>query len=211
MVGFATTGSRVGNIFALAIGGVLCVNVGWDSIFYIFGGMGIVWTVIFFAFTANSPAEHRFISRKEADYILEATKKSIETREALKSKIPWKAIMLSKACWATFFAHFTNNWGNFLFMTSIPSYLKDVLKFDIKSNGFVSTIPYITCSIFMLLFSILSDKLLATGWLSKKNTRRLFVGIGTILPAFLIFGLSFVTCQHVVLAVAILSLVVAFE
>ncbi len=63
----------------------------------------------------------------------------------------------------------------------------------------------------MLVFSILSDKLLATGWLSKKNTRRLFIGIGTILPAILIFGLSFASCQHVVLAVALLSLVVAFE
>jgi ACS family sodium-dependent inorganic phosphate cotransporter-like MFS transporter 5 len=119
--------------------------------------------------------------------------------------------MLSKAVWAVHFGKFTHNWGNYLFMTQIPSYLKDVLKFDIKSNGLVSSIPYITCALFMTIFSILSDKLLATGWFSKKNTRRVFIGIGTILPACFIFGLSFATCQHFVLAVVLLSLGVAFE
>jgi ACS family sodium-dependent inorganic phosphate cotransporter-like MFS transporter 5 len=211
MVGFSSTGSRVGNIVALAIGGFLCVSAGWESIFYIFGGAGLVWSVLFFALTANTPAEHRFISKKEADYILEATRKSIETREALQSKVPWKDILLSKACWATFFAQFTHNWGSYLFMTQIPSYLKEVLKFDLKSNGLVSSIPYICCAVFMTIFSVASDKLLAKGWLSKKNTRRLFLTIGTIIPGFFILGLSFVTCQHVIIGVVLLSLGVGFE
>jgi hypothetical protein len=51
----------------------------------ILGGLGLFWTVIFFALTSNTPATHRFISKGESVYILEATKKSIETREALQS------------------------------------------------------------------------------------------------------------------------------
>ena len=119
--------------------------------------------------------------------------------------------MKSKACWAIFIAHFTHNWGNYLFMSQMPSYLRDVLKFDIKSNGLVSSIPYLACAIFMFVFSILSDNLLLTDKISKKNVRRIFIGIGTLLPSIFIIGLSFVTCQHVVLGVVLLTLGVGFE
>ena len=63
----------------------------------------------------------------------------------------------------------------------------------------------------MLVFSILSDKLLASNKLSKKNVRRVFIAIGTIVPSLFIVGLSFVTCQSVILGVVLLTLGVGFE
>lgn len=41
--------------------------------------------------------------------------------------------MTSKACIALFIGHVCSNWGTYLFLTNIPSYMKEVLKFDIKS------------------------------------------------------------------------------
>ena len=71
---------------------------------------------------------------------------------------PWKEIITSKVCIGIFVGHFANNWGkpglqcppvlaiqadadfqpegNYLFVTQLPSFMKDVLKFDIKSVGF---------------------------------------------------------------------------
>ena len=46
---------------------------------------------------------------------------------------PWKQIMTSKACIALFIGHVCSNWGTYLFLTNIPTYMKEVLKFDIKS------------------------------------------------------------------------------
>ncbi len=46
---------------------------------------------------------------------------------------PWKQIMTSKACIALFFGHVCSNWGTYLFLTNIPTYMNEVLKFDIKS------------------------------------------------------------------------------
>ena len=37
MIGFAISGTVVGSAIALPISGVLCEEVGWSSIFYIFG------------------------------------------------------------------------------------------------------------------------------------------------------------------------------
>jgi hypothetical protein len=39
----------------------------------------------------------------------------------------------TKECLAVYVGHFTYNWGNYLFLTQLPTYMKEVLHFDIKS------------------------------------------------------------------------------
>ena len=46
---------------------------------------------------------------------------------------PWKSILMSPAVWAICAAHTANNWGFYTMLTCLPSYLKNVLKFDIKT------------------------------------------------------------------------------
>jgi MFS family permease len=84
LVGMATSGARVGNIVALTLGSVLCIHGfdgGWPSLFYLFGIAGVIWTLLVVFITADSPADHRFISQQEKEYILEETKKSIAVRD----------------------------------------------------------------------------------------------------------------------------------
>ncbi|CAF0884887.1 unnamed protein product [Brachionus calyciflorus] len=210
LVGSASAGSWVGNIIALPLGGYLCANGfdgGWGSIFYIFGIACFVWCVAFFFLTSDKPDNHKFISAVEKEYIIR------ETRSYMKSsdmKTPWKQILLSKACIAIYVAHFCSNWGIYLFLTQLPTFLKDVLKFDIKSNGLISAIPYIASSILNLLSSIISDKLITSGKLSRTNTRRLFGFIGLFVPLCSVIGLSFVTCKNPALGIALLVIGISF-
>lgn len=84
LVGIATAGARIGNIIALMLGSVLCVqgfDGGWPSIFYVFGAFGATWCVLFFFLNTDSPSNHKFISEKEKLYILEETKKTVAVRE----------------------------------------------------------------------------------------------------------------------------------
>ena len=48
---------------------------------------------------------------------------------------PWRAMFSSPAVWAIVVAHLCYNWGNYTIMTCIPTYMKEVLKFDIKQVG----------------------------------------------------------------------------
>jgi len=105
LVGISSSGSRIGNVVALSLGGYLCVHGfagGWPSIFYSFGIMGVCWFGLFIALTSNTPSNHRFISVEEKEFILKETKKAIETRLICQSKVPWKGIISSKACWSIF-------------------------------------------------------------------------------------------------------------
>ncbi len=79
LIGIASSGSYVGNVFALELGGYLCVSGfagGWGSIFYIFGIIGIVWFILLMVLASDSPTNHKFIGLREREYI----NKSINTK-----------------------------------------------------------------------------------------------------------------------------------
>lgn len=63
-------------------------------------------------------------------------------------KAPWKEIIKSRALFACVVAHMCNNWQLYTLLTSLPTFMKAVLKFDIKSVG------YVLKSYFVLSFPI---------------------------------------------------------
>lgn len=44
--------------------------------------------------------------------------------------------MTSKTCLSLFFGHTCQNFGTYTFLTQLPTYMKEILKFDIKSVSF---------------------------------------------------------------------------
>lgn len=88
LVGMASSGAKVGNIIALSLGSVLCLHGfagGWPSIFYIFGSMGVIWSVLFFILSTDSPGNHWFIRENEKSYVLSETKKTIALKQYCQS------------------------------------------------------------------------------------------------------------------------------
>ena len=45
---------------------------------------------------------------------------------------PWSKILMSPCVWALFIANITTDWGLYTFLTNIPTFLHEVLMFDIK-------------------------------------------------------------------------------
>lgn len=84
----ASSGAKFGNIIALSLGGLLCLHGfagGWPSIFYVFGSMGVIWSILFFILSTDSPKAHWFMGSNEKDYIMNETKKTIALREYCQS------------------------------------------------------------------------------------------------------------------------------
>ena len=53
-----------------------------------------------------------------------------EPRVTTNQEVP---TITSLPVWALIIAHFCNNVGNYTLLTNLPSYMREVLKFDIKS------------------------------------------------------------------------------
>ncbi|KAK3725730.1 hypothetical protein RRG08_012812 [Elysia crispata] len=120
--------------------------------------------------------------------------------------LPWRAILTSGAVWAIVVGHTCGNYGAYMLLTKIPAYMKEVLKFDIKSNGVYSMLPYLTFWLVITLSSMLADLLISRDILSVEWTRKLMSSIGTIIPAIFLIGTGFMDCTQQVGAIIMLTI-----
>lgn len=128
---FTYSGTQLGTVVMLAVSGLIAASpLGWPGIFYISGGLTGIWCVLWAWLGCDSPAVSKGISQQEREFIESA--KGVST-SGEKKVTPWMAIFKSKAFWAILIAHSAQNWGFWTLLTEIPSYMKDVLDFDIKN------------------------------------------------------------------------------
>ncbi|CAF3470855.1 unnamed protein product [Rotaria sp. Silwood1] len=213
LLGFMNAGAQIGNVLALSVGGLMCswsFIGGWPLIFYSTGVMGFVWGIFWIFFYADSPQDQRCISTQEKHYILDSTQEQLSHSDENEFEAPWKDILTSPVCWALFIIHTCNNWGTYTFLTSIPKYMSEVLRFDIKSNGLLSSLPYLMFWLNINISGAVADSLIRKGTLSRTGTRKLFNVLGNLLPAIFVIGLAFMTCKIKYIAVALLTIGVTF-
>jgi len=101
-------------------------------------------------------------------------------------------------------------WGTYLFLIKQPTYMKEVLHFDIKSNGLLSAVPYVAFFLFIILSSIVADKLVNRKIMTRTATRKLMNGLGIFVPMICVLLLTRVECDRPYLAVALLTVALAF-
>jgi len=89
--------------------------------------------------------------------------------------------------------------------------MNEVLLFSIEQNGFLSALPHMASFIVVMLTGGLADYIIGKKYLKRVNTRKLFHGIGTLVPAICLLLISFLDCQHRYLAVLLLIIGMALK
>ncbi|KAJ4444352.1 hypothetical protein ANN_06144, partial [Periplaneta americana] len=79
---FVFAGAQVGTVVGTALSGVLLQYspMGWPSVFYLFGSLGVVWFIVWIFVGYNDPQSHPFISDEEKMF-LEKTIESLNRSE----------------------------------------------------------------------------------------------------------------------------------
>ncbi|XP_043470642.1 putative inorganic phosphate cotransporter [Leptopilina heterotoma] len=204
---FVYAGGWFGNVFALQSSGVLADSLmGWPSVFYFWGIITLIWSILWLCLGKDSPAEHPSLPLDEREYI-EVSLGVTETTEPIPT--PWKKIFLSGPVWAIVITQSCQVWGFWMLLTKIPNYLSSVFKFNIKENGLISSIPYLTAWILSFPISYYSDMSIRKNFLSVRASRFLCNSIGEILPAIALVALGYVSPDNPVLAISILVIAVA--
>lgn len=103
--------------------GILAVTLGWESVFYVFGCIGLVWFLLWIFIVKRSPQDDPNITLEEREYIITSLGNQ-KTSLPKFIEAPWKSIWTSSAVWAIIVAHFCESWGFFTLLTELPSYLK---------------------------------------------------------------------------------------
>ena len=71
-------------------------------------------------------------------------------------------------------AHFSYTWGYYTLLTQLPSYMNDILDFDLQKSGFISAIPYLVLSLLLFVSGYLADWLQMKNVLSTTQVRKYF-------------------------------------
>ncbi|XP_076471836.1 sialin-like [Babylonia areolata] len=206
---FSYSGYMFGSITTFIFSGYLCADGfdnGWGSIFYLTGGTCFLWVAAWFWLVADTPESSRRISEAERCYIVS----SIGQKQETNFKVPWRAMATSKALWVCLTAHFCTNWMHYTLLTSLPTFMKEVLHYDIKQNGLLSSIPYMAMFVISIIGGHVADFLQAR-CISTRLTRRLFQAVSFLGAGACLVGVGFVDCEHRSLAVVLLTIAVGFE
>ena len=80
-------------------------------------------------------------TRVSKDYITDSLARE---RGALTvDRTPWCHIWSSPRVWGIVIAHFAQNWSFYTLLTETPSFLRDILHFNLSENGMLSALPYV--------------------------------------------------------------------
>ncbi|KAF8787065.1 sialin-like [Argiope bruennichi] len=202
------SGAQIGTVISLPISGLLCFSDflgGWPSVFYVFGTLGCIWFIFWVIFIYETPEKHPRISQAELTLIQTG---KVENREV--PPIPWKKVLTSVPVWILMITHFGQNWGFYTFLTELPTYLSSILHFDIKSNGFLSALPYLLYSLVSWVVSYIADSLRKKKTFSISVIRKFFNSVGFFGPAVCLIGVILVGCDYV-WSVIFLSLAMGFN
>ncbi|XP_071957781.1 sialin-like [Antedon mediterranea] len=162
---------------------------GWPLSFYIYSTLTIVTAIIWVFLIYETPDEDPFISSDEVEYL-----KRFDTEVEKKNKkisVPLLSIAQSSAVWAVVIVDAVDNFGFFFIITEAPTFVTEILGFDLEATGWITSSLGIVSCCFVLLSGACADFFIRREYLSILQTRKLFAVLGIGLPSFLLSCMEF--------------------
>ncbi|XP_056640310.1 putative inorganic phosphate cotransporter [Diorhabda sublineata] len=197
-------GQALGNVLAMPITGLISDSkYGWPAAFYLYGALGICWSILWIIFGSDSPAKHKSISSDEKQYI----ESSIVTeKDSPDVPTPWKSIFTSLPMISLIVAHCGQNWGFWTLLTEIPSFMEKILKQNITSNSLLSALPYFVMWVMTFVFSPLADMIVDKKIVRLITSRKIFNTIGLGCPAITLLTLIWIDSKWGTIAVLVIAM-----
>jgi len=191
--GFATGAYTAGEYVGLAIAAPLlawmAVTYGWHSVFYLTGGLGIVFALVWLLFIRDSPQSDKRVSRSEIA-LIESGGGAVKAahseggEHAKFSDIP--KLLRHKRMVGALIGQFANTSTLFFFLTWFPTYLVEQKHFTLLKAGIMVTIPYLVALVGTLAAGSWSDWMLRRG-VATTIARKTPIISGLILSMIVIF------------------------
>ncbi|CAG9865215.1 unnamed protein product [Phyllotreta striolata] len=190
---FIIASSSVATVISMPISGAIAASpYGWPMTYYAFGGACVLSCVLYGVLGSNSPSTHKSITEEERSFIV---KTAINTT-VKGPKTPWGKIVTCVPFWACVFTTTCMVLLNWIFLSQIPTYMSKIMRYDLKSNGLLTSLIYLTQWAVCITSSIVADFLINKNYLRPTLTRKLFTAIGMIVPSASLFLLAHCTEEN---------------
>lgn len=203
--GIFGAGASLGSVVAAPVIAGLYLAFGWRATFAGIAVLGFLWVIPWLIVNKNTPDKHPWITKKEHDHI--TNKNENQTSVADVQVYSWRQLLQFKNTWGIISSRFFIDPIWWMFVTWLPTFLKEQFSFDIKQVGGSAWVPYLFAAIGGITGGFYSSMLVKKG-MSANKARKLAISIGSLIMLLSLGATAFYMDQlkdHVSIAIALIS------
>ena len=192
-------GSRLGGALAPPLVVALMSLVGWRSVYWIFGLLGLIWALFWVVWYRNSPEEHDSVTAEELAVIQQGRASSGPSHA-----VPWGLLVRSRNVWALCAMYSGYAYGLYFYLTWLPTYLEEGRGITFHQVGFYAMLPLLAGAVCNFLGGWFTD------WLSRRvrlRWARRIPAMGGLLAAAVLLSIAALAEDN---SVAITALALSF-
>ncbi len=133
--GLMWTSARLGGAFTPWLVYLCLQFVTWRRAFLVFGLLGVVWAILFFAWYRDDPHAHKQVNAAEANLL------PVESGTGEHFNAPWRKLFTSRTVWCLCGQYFACSYSFYFFITWFPTYLLEARHFDVKQSAMLAGAP----------------------------------------------------------------------
>ncbi len=191
-VGLCFFGGQVGLAIGPALAAGLISGLGWEWVFYSFGGLSLLFSLIWFSLYPREGGEAAVAS-------------SSAEQESDAVKIPWSALLRYRTTWGIALGQMGYLYAYFFFMSWFPGYLVMERNMTLLETGIFAGFPFWMGMIGVVAGGWLGDHLIRRG-VSRTASRKGMIVTGLTGATILIVTAAFVTQTWLVVALLTLCM-----
>ncbi|MBV9548428.1 MAG: MFS transporter [Alphaproteobacteria bacterium] len=166
-VGTFISAQFLGPAFITGLLVLMVASFGWRSVFYVTGGAGVVWGIIWYL-VYRGPRESKLANQAELNEI-EAGGAILDFGRIgqSKTKFTWAdflTVFKYRKLWGIYIGQFTVTSSQFFFFTWFPTYLAEYRHLSVLKTGIYASLPFAGAWAGALCSGFFSDALLKRGF-----------------------------------------------
>ena len=155
--------------------------VSWRWAFVLFGSIGIVWAIFFYAWFRDDPRSHPRVNAGELEMLAESQKNVVKH-----GTVPWGKFVASRTVWLLWAQYFFLSYGWYFYITWMPTYLNESFpQLGEMQRTLLNCIPLFFGGLGSIFCGLISNPL--ARWLGSVARARRWCGFLGLLGAAVMF------------------------
>lgn len=171
--------AAMGSVVALPLIVYAYEAFGWQMTFLYIGLLGFAWIIPWLIINKTTPDKHPWITKNEQRHILDEG--NVSENAAQQAKVfTWRELLRFKNTWGIISSRFFIDPVWWMFVTWLPTFLKEQFAFDIRQVGGFGWVPYLFAAIGGLAGGFYSSRLIKRGRPAEAS-RKTAITIGCVI------------------------------
>lgn len=178
--GIFGVGASLGSVVSAPVIAGLYVAFGWHFTFVLIGVLGFLWVIPWLMINKANPNKHPWITEQEQEHILskEITGGNDQIQET--KVLTWKELLKVRNTWGIIGSRFFVDPVWWMFVTWLPTFLKEQFLFDIKQIGAFAWMPFLFAALGSITGGFYSSRQIKNGVAAHK-ARKSAILLGSII------------------------------